>query len=349
MSRVWDLPTRVMHAALAVAAVVAFATGEPVDGGRAHVVAGSAVAAVVAARVVWGFAGERWSRWRHVAAGSPGHTRSAAASAVTALAVAAALSATGAIVLGGEEGRGLLAGVVGPAWGVSAHKAHAALAWLGVGWLAVHLAGVARQSWKERQNLVGSMITGRKRTGEPSVAPRSGAALTLLAALAAGVGAAGSRPAGGSAPVGVAVDPVWTRECGDCHFAYPPPLLPRAAWDSLLAPGADHFGEVLGLDAQTAAALGAFAAAHAAEAGETEFAVRVAGEGAAGPRISDTDAWRAAHEAVPAERFTDPAVRSASRCGACHPDAAQGAFDARAVERPRETRARAAVAAGRSS
>lgn len=344
--RVWDLPTRLFHWGLAVAATTAFFSGGEPTWGRLHATVGWAAAALVAFRVGWGFVGERWSRWSGLGHG-PGHGWKAAASAGAAMVAVAALTVTGAVVLGGEEARGPLAAWIPASTGVAVHELHAALAWAGAAWLAVHLAGVARQSWLDRQNLVLGMITGRKRTDEPPVRARIGvaAAMSLTATLGLAWAAAVQRP---PAPR-TTVDADWSRECGDCHLAFPPSLLPAATWTAMLAPDADHFGESLGLDPELAGRLTAFAVAEAADRGATEHAVRIAAEAPTGARITRTDTWIEAHASVDESRFDRPEVGSRLRCDACHPDASDGTFDARAVGFPVAEPARPATAEGRDS
>ena len=59
-------------------------------------------------------------------------------------------------------------------------------------------------------------------------------AAALAAALVAGHAAADSRLA---APA----NPTYAEECGSCHLAYPPGLLPAASWAKLMAGLRQHF------------------------------------------------------------------------------------------------------------
>src|ERR1700748_1789730 len=62
--RVWDLPTRVFHWALALCVVGSFTSGY--IGGNAmawHLRFGYAAFALLLFRLVWGFVGGRWSRF----------------------------------------------------------------------------------------------------------------------------------------------------------------------------------------------------------------------------------------------------------------------------------------------
>ena len=256
--RVWDVPTRVTHVALAVACAGAWVTGDEVARGDLHVFLGVAAVGLVGFRLAWGFVGGRWSRWsafpwfRTAVADEPGHTRPAAWSAVGALALVGLLGVTGVVVLGGEQGEGVLAGAVGVGTGIGAHEVHEALAWAAVAWLAIHLAGVVKQSLAERQNLALGMVHGRKRSAFDDVPakPAIGALIVGALALGAGVWFRGEEPAAAAI---ASPSPAWDRECSDCHLAYPPRLLPARSWAKVLAGQRDHFGEDLALDDATIA------------------------------------------------------------------------------------------------
>ena len=53
---------------------------------------------------------------------------------------------------------------------------------------------------------------------------------------------------GGFAP---AADAKYQSECGSCHFAYLPGLLPARSWEALLNKRDEHFGETLSVDPET--------------------------------------------------------------------------------------------------
>jgi hypothetical protein len=38
-------------------------------------------------------------------------------------------------------------------------------------------------------------------------------------------------------------NPAMLKECGVCHIAYPPQMLPARSWKKIMAGLADHFGE----------------------------------------------------------------------------------------------------------
>ena len=119
----------------------------------------------------------------------------------------------------------------------------------------------------------------------------------------------------------------WQAECGSCHLAYPPNLLPAPAWRRLMARLDEHFDTDASIDPRDTAEIGAFLANHA-------------GQGKRGIdngtlRISDTPWFRRKHDEVAASTWKNPKVKTAANCSACHAGAERGDFDEHAVRIPR--------------
>ena len=125
----------------------------------------------------------------------------------------------------------------------------------------------------------------------------------------------------------------YAEECGACHMAYQPGLLPAAAWQRIVSPDGlgDHYGDDAslpdGLRTEIAAYLEANAADGASRSRSRAFAVGEAGLGAL-PRISETRYFRNEHHEIPARMVTDnPDVGSFSNCNACHQTADKGIYN----------------------
>jgi cytochrome b len=360
--RIWDLPTRLFHWGLAGLVAAGLATGffAPEWWLEIHIAVGLAAAALVVFRLVWGICGSEHSRFASFAYGPRaalahlrdivrgrvghwlGHNPAGAMMVFALLAVLAVLAASGVLAMSGVEKLGPFAGLVDFATGNGAARLHTLLAWLVLALVALHLAGVALESLLARENLVRAMIDGRKTvTPDKSVQPLCRARPVLALAVLAGVGivlagglAAATR-LGPPALRPLAWPAEYGAECGACHTAYHPSLLPAASWRTLMTGLDDHFGEDASLPDATAAAIGAWLAANAAETWDTEAANSFRRVAPGAPlSITATPFWTRRHAAIPAAVFAQPAVGGKVQCSACHRDADSGRFDDAAIAIP---------------
>lgn len=129
-----------------------------------------------------------------------------------------------------------------------------------------------------------------------------------------------------AAPQDDAAAHAYAAECGSCHLAFPPRLLPGRSWAALLGGLADHFGENAEVDAKTRQQLEAFLVQGGAK-----------DPGGQAPlRITELRWWRHEHDELPPATFQRKAVMSPANCGACHPGASRGDFEEHAVRIPRD-------------
>ncbi|MEK7321505.1 MAG: cytochrome C [Pseudomonadota bacterium] len=154
----------------------------------------------------------------------------------------------------------------------------------------------------------------------------------LLAALTATATAAGKSDV---APVN---DELYAKECGACHFAYPPGLLPARSWEKLFSQLSEHFGENAELAADDVKALTTYAAANAADRSTHPRSQKIARSVKAGDtplRITETPYIRGEHRELPRKILQDnPQVQSLGKCNACHTHAAQGSFNEDEIKIP---------------
>ena len=159
-----------------------------------------------------------------------------------------------------------------------------------------------------------------------AVAASSTMLAVQAAPLPAGAVAHAMSAAAASGPrMPAAVDASWKRECGSCHVAYPPGLLPANGWRALMHDLDRHFGTDASVDSTTAATIAGFLETHA-------------GRDIAGPpivRITETPRFVRKHDAIAPAVFRSPKVGGAANCTACHRDAANGRFGEHDVRIPR--------------
>lgn len=169
--RVWDAFVRAAHWIIVLATLAAYFT----HGGllEAHRVAGYLVLALIAARIVWGFANTGYARFgsfvptplrlarylwamlRMREARTIGHNPAGGAMIVALLGVLIALGVTGWMI-------------DSPAYRDfrPLQEIHLILSDGLIVLIAIHIAGVLYASWRHRENLILAMFTGRKKASE---------------------------------------------------------------------------------------------------------------------------------------------------------------------------------------
>ncbi|BCB25158.1 hypothetical protein SKTS_00440 [Sulfurimicrobium lacus] len=203
---VWDLPTRLFHWLLAASFAVAYLSAEEANWLAVHVFAGYLMLGLLGFRLVWGFVGGRYARFssfhfslreglgylKQVFAGTAqrhlGHNPAGSWAVYLLLGLALLAGLSGLVTLAGQEGQGPLAEWVPYGSAKAFKEVHEALVNAMLAMVILHLAGVALESWRHRENLARAMLTGSKE-GTPEAAAsakRSFSALLLLAAVAAG-------------------------------------------------------------------------------------------------------------------------------------------------------------------
>ena len=206
--KVWDPLVRIGHWTIVAGFAIAYFTED--DLLAAHVWAGYVVGAAVLVRIIWGFVGPAHARFadfvhapravaaylvelvRFRATRYLGHSPAGGAMVVALLLMLAGTVASGVMVLGAEKHAGPLASLyaasssAGRAGGGAANgeeeesalkEVHELLANLTLVLVGLHVAGVLLASAVHRENLVGAMITGRKRLEREERTPRGKSAV----------------------------------------------------------------------------------------------------------------------------------------------------------------------------
>ena len=132
-------------------------------------------------------------------------------------------------------------------------------------------------------------------------------------------------------------NPTYSEQCGACHFAYQPELLPSGSWGKILAGLDDHFGEFIELDADSKKIIGEYLKVNAAEHSSAKRAVKIMRSlGNRTPlRITQIPYIQEKHHEIPPEVLNRDSVGSLSNCSACHKTAERGIYDDDSVSIPR--------------
>ncbi len=198
MLRIWDPLIRVFHWSLVVAFVVAYLSAEQLS--TVHEIAGYVVAGLIAFRLIWGFVGGKYARFSQFLRGPSqtigyigdvvrgkehrylGHNPAGAAMTVALLLTLAGTAFTGWLL---EDGARIATlpeqpQIISPAdadGGDAGHggrgseavkEVHEVLANLMLLLIAAHVGGVVLSSFRHKENLARSMVTGDKRAADPA-------------------------------------------------------------------------------------------------------------------------------------------------------------------------------------
>lgn len=135
-------------------------------------------------------------------------------------------------------------------------------------------------------------------------------------------------------------DKIYLEECGSCHFAYQPGLLPARSWEALLDKDAlrKHFGANAELDDSTLKEIHDYAVDNAADKSWYKRSRKIAVATQTGQtplRITELLYISRKHQEIPEKMIKgNKGVKSLSFCDKCHTQAAQGVYDADTVNIP---------------
>lgn len=195
--RAYDLPTRVLHWTFAALFTAAYTIANAVDDDSSrfawHMLAGLLLGVAVLLRIAWGIVGTRYARFsdlcldprelvaylKGVVVGGgrrwPGHNPASSWAAVSMMAIALALAASGVAMVAGTA----------PEW---VEEVHELLANLFLAVVLLHIGGLVVHSLRYRDMLPAAMVSGRKRgsaDGVGSVKSRPLVALAVVVVLLA--------------------------------------------------------------------------------------------------------------------------------------------------------------------
>jgi cytochrome b len=166
--KVWDPLVRIFHWSLVGLFAFSYFTGD--EWKKAHVYSGYAIIGLIAIRVIWGLVGSRHARFadfiysprtvltflvdtmRMRAKRYLGHNPAGGMMVVALLLTVSAIATTGYMM------------TTDAFWGIEwVEDVHEGAVNVALGLVALHILGVILASLEHRENLVRSMLTGRKR------------------------------------------------------------------------------------------------------------------------------------------------------------------------------------------
>lgn len=123
---------------------------------------------------------------------------------------------------------------------------------------------------------------------------------------------------------------VYVEECGACHMAYPPGLLPAVSWHNMMMTLEDHFGENAEIDKQTKSHITSYLERQSLGKNRYSRMGKMSRNlpEVAPMRISELPYFIRKHDEIPEGLVGDNSeVGSLSQCDSCHKQAEKGDFD----------------------
>jgi cytochrome b len=204
--RLWDLPTRLFHWLLvlaAVGAVISIKSGA-IDW---HERFGLAVVGLLSFRIIWGFAGSTYARFTSFVRGpgtilaylrgnwqGVGHNPLGALSVLALIGLFGFQAVTGLFANDEIAFKGPLTPLVSSAWSDTLSSWHRLTEWFLYGLVILHVVAVVFYSAVKKDNLVKPMITGKKPVegGQAEDARGGGALAFVMSLVLAGIVVAGA-------------------------------------------------------------------------------------------------------------------------------------------------------------
>jgi hypothetical protein len=122
----------------------------------------------------------------------------------------------------------------------------------------------------------------------------------------------------------------YRQECGSCHFAYQPGLLPARSWQKLMGNLQNHFGDNAELEAQAQQTLTDYLVKNAADFSPDKFSIQLVrrlSKKLTPLRTTELPYFRHEHDEIPTGMVKDnPKVKSFSNCDKCHTGADKGDY-----------------------
>ena len=124
-------------------------------------------------------------------------------------------------------------------------------------------------------------------------------------------------------------NPTYIEECGGCHFAYQPELLPSGSWKKIMAGLDDHFEDEIEIDTESINVITEYLISNSAEKSSAKRALKIVRclRGRTPIRISEIPYIIEKHDEIDPKIYNRESIGSLSNCSACHTTAGKGIYD----------------------
>ncbi|MDD3835863.1 MAG: cytochrome b/b6 domain-containing protein [Sulfurimonas sp.] len=357
-SYIWSLPSRVFHWLFVVLILLAFLTDDD-KLLNYHSLIGYGVLILLLFRFFWGYLGPKYSKFKDFSLSSQdvkefivnifspkkeyiGHNPIASYVMMAIFIVVFLIIITGILTLGVQEGKGLLSFLHSTFFKKMKlfEDIHEFLSTVLLILIAAHLLGIlSDRVLHSKHETLNSIFSGYKVTkNDESI--RLNIFQKLIAALFLAMFIAffiynlitPSNPL--IASIYKSIDykkenTLFVKECASCHTLYPPHILPKESWITLMNDLENHFGDDASLSEEENKNILNFLVQNSAETSTQEVSVNILDSIINKDiiAITHTDFWKNKHKNISKEIFEHKDVKSKANCKACHSDIEKGLIE----------------------
>lgn len=354
-SYIWGFINRFGHLALIISFSFAYFFVDFDSIFYYHGVAGVMFLTLLLLRVIWGFIGTKHSRFKDFhykgviayllsILGKKqcfiSHNPASSLAIIAMIILGIATSITGLLALGSEEGSGIFANLYFQYSHFKDMKhLHEFFANALLGVVVIHICGSLIDKFFNKNDSLDSMITGYKLTqsDESITYTRTQKLfcafylLFLLSLFAYLLIPKNSLLAHSPSLALISYESdegfgLYKKECGSCHIAYTPYLLPVNAWEKMMGDLENHFGDDASLDEEDRVQILSFLSKYSLEHFDTKFKAKSKKEDIGKIAISKYIFYQKAHRKIPQEVFSSKEIKSKANCQNCHKDVENGTF-----------------------
>ena len=344
----WSLFTRLFHILLVLSVATAYIVSDFDSLLPIHVAFGYTVALLFVFRVIWGFMNVPYSKFSDFNFNIKellsymlnvfgdkkeyvGHNPASSWAIVSMIVLALLTAISGTVVLGTQEGVGVLASLNQTMFKEMEifEELHEFFANLFMLIVAAHIAGVLLDTFVHKSDVINSMITGYKKVDAKSIALTPvqklfgfiWIALSILFLLYMLLSPNNLLLKDENIRVDYKQEhALFQEECSSCHTLYPPFLLPRASWAKIMDNLENHFGDDASLEREDMLSIKSYLLSNSAESSTKEAAFKILKtlENNDTIAITKTPYWIKRHKEIEKEIFSSKKVGKKSNCKACH-------------------------------
>jgi cytochrome b len=359
---VWPISTRIIHWMMASSFTLAFFTSFHENMLHNHVAFGFIFLVIIIYRIIWGVIGPQYAtfntfklkpsqlkhyfaekvqnRWRKIPAG---HNPASSWFTVWALGVGAVIVISGLLLYGIQEAKGFFRFLNHDyvQYMDMVNSIHQYASYLFSFWVLLHISGVMVEQFWHKTGMVFAMVSGYKKTEGKDTKVKQKLSffsyMMIFMAIATYFFIVSSNYNFLTLQKYTNIDyeeihPAFYHECGDCHVAYPPYLLPKKSWKRVMGALDNHFGDEIteaNITKSQQESILNFLVQNAAETSKREAAIKVMDSlGKRRPKaITKTPYWRETHKDIPKSVYKQKKIKDKSNCVACHKDFKYGNLD----------------------